>query len=90
MEPIEVAIKGIVNQGCEIHAENVSQRCGADPVRHGVLAVGMNQPVQGHGAGESDGFDGEAPLLEDRVKSQPLPELEADVDGAARAVLRGR
>src|ERR1700728_3903032 len=89
MEPIEVVIKGIVNQGCEIHAENVSQRGGTDPIRHGVLAVGMNQPVQGHGASELNGLDGEAPSLEDRVESQPLPELEADIDGASGAVLRG-
>ncbi len=89
MEPIEVAIKGIVNQGCEIHTENVSQRCGTDPIRHGVLAVGMNQPVQGHGASELDGLDGETPSLEDRVESQPLPELEANMDWASRAVLRG-
>ena len=86
MEPIEVAVEGIVDQGGEIHAQDVSQRGGADPVRHGVLAVGMNQPIQGHGAGELNGFGGEAEMLEDRVESQPFPELEADMDRAGGAV----
>ena len=90
MEPIEVAIKGIVNQGCEIHAENVSQRGGTDPVRHGVLAVGGRISwFKVMAQGELNGLDGEAPSLEDRVESQPLPELEADMDGAGGAVPRG-
>ena len=87
MEPIEVAVKGIVDQGGEIHAQNVSQGGGANPIRHRVLAVGMDQPVQGHGAGELDGLGGEAEVPEDHVESQPLPELEADMDGPGRAVV---
>ena len=51
------------------------------------LAVGVDQPVQGHGAGELNGPWGEAETLEDRVESQPLPELEADVDRSGGAWL---
>ena len=41
----------------------------------------MDQPVQGHGAGERDGPGGAAVALEDGLEFQPLPELEADVGG---------
>jgi hypothetical protein len=47
----------------------------------------VDQPVQGHGTGELDGACGEAVTLEDRVESQPLPELEADVEGSCGAWL---
>ena len=81
MESVEVAIEGVVGQGGEIRAQDVGQRGGADPAGHGVFTVGVDQAVQGHGTGELDGAGGEAVAVEDGVEFQPLPELEADMDG---------
>jgi hypothetical protein len=82
MKPVEIAVEGVVSQGGEIDAQEVVQGGGADPPGHGVFAVGVDQPVECHGAGEQDGARGEAVALEDGVEAQPLPELEADMDGA--------
>ena len=87
MEPVEIAVEGIVDQGGEIHAQDIRQRGGANPTGHSVLAVRVDQPVHGHGTGELNGPWGEAVTLEDRVESQPLPELEANVEGPCGAWL---
>src|SRR5271166_432467 len=87
MESIEIAVKGIVNEGGEIHTQNFSQGGGSDPIRHRVLAVRMDQPVQGHGTGELDGLGGEAKVTEDHVEFQPLPELVPDMNVAGRAMV---
>jgi hypothetical protein len=50
----------------------------------------MDQPVQGHGAGELDGLGGEAKVTEDYVEFQPLPELVPDMNVAGRAMPRRR
>ena len=82
MEPIEVAVERIIDQGGEIDAQDVPQGRGANPMGHRVLGVGVDQPVERHGAGELDGLGREAEMPEDGIESQPLPELEADVNGS--------
>ena len=82
MESIEVAVERIVDQSGEIDAQDVPKGRGANPIGHRVLGVGMDQPVERHGAGELNRLGGEAEVPEDHVESQPLPELEADVNGS--------
>ena len=88
MESIEIAVKRIMDQRGEIHTQDFTQGGGADPIRHRMLAVRVDQPVQRHRAGELNCLGREAEAPEDHVEFQPLPELEADMDRAGSAVLR--
>ena len=87
MESIKIAVERIIDQSGEIDAQDVPQSRGANPIRHRVLGVGMDQSIECHGAGELNRLGREAKVAEDRVQSQPLPELEADMNRPGRTMV---
>ena len=80
VEAVEVSIEGIVGKAREVDAQDVGHGRGSNPVGHGVLRRGMNEPIECHRAGQRHQPRGEAQRFQDVVQAQPLPEFQTDVD----------
>jgi len=54
VQAVEVSIERIVGKTGGVKAQNVGHGRGSNPVGHGVLSSGMDQPIECHGASELD------------------------------------
>ena len=80
VEAVEVSIEGIVGKAREVDAEDVGHGRGPDPVGHGVLRRGMDEPIERHRARERNQPRREAQRRQDIVQAQPPPEHQTHVD----------
>ncbi len=78
-----------VRVGGTIDGQDIGESGALHPRRHGVLGGGLDEPVQGHGAGEPARARGEFARGQDVVQPEALPELVADVDRAGFAMVLG-
>jgi hypothetical protein len=54
VQAVQVSIERMVGKMREVKAQNVGHGRGSNPVGHGVLGGGMDQPIECHGASELD------------------------------------
>ena len=80
VEAVEVSIEGIIGKARKVDAQDVGHGRGSNPVGHGVLRCGMNEPIECHRARQRHQPRGEAQRFQDVVQAQPLPEFQTNVD----------
>jgi hypothetical protein len=89
VELVEDAVERVLDQGLKVGAEDIGQGGAADPIRHGMLGGGLDQPVEDHRAGELARTAGDTEVTQDVAETEPVPELIADMHGAGFAMLLG-
>ncbi len=89
MQLVQITVERVFGQVLEIHFQNIRQRRRTDPIRHGQFAAWVNEPIQRHRAGQLSGAFAKASLAENRIHTEPQPELIPHMDRAGFARFLG-